>query len=111
MDGVSGLWRLSVSSSLVSELGVKVATGAVTPTVLGDDISIDGDGILEFRLRLRLGLGGPSPCSSLLSSSSSSSLSSSWIWLRTGALMRDVSRLPEEDIDGDEEEGLQRNTT
>lgn len=73
-------------------------------------MSVEGEGILEFRLRLRLGLGGPSPCNSLLSSSSSSSsLSSSWIWLRIGALIRDVSRLP--DKDDDEEEALQRSTT
>lgn len=59
-------------------------------------------------MRLRLGFGGASPCNSLhSSSSSSSSLTSSWIWLKTGALIRDVMRLLEEDP----EEDLQRSTT
>lgn len=96
---VCGLWGLSLSSSLVSELGLKVTA------VLGDNISCEGDGTLEFKFRLRLGF-GPSPSSSFLSSSSSSSVSSSWIWLSTGALIRDVKRFPEEG-----EEDLQRSTT
>ena len=105
---VSTMWWVSVSSSLVSEQGVKVATGAIT--VMGEDMSVDGDDIREFKLRLRLGLGSPSPCSFLpsSSSSSSSSLTSSWIWFRTGALIRDARRLPE---DADEEEALLRSTT